>query len=164
MSNTEFVYTTYIKTTPEKVWAAITHPEFRRQYWVDGIVSDWKKDSKWQQIASGNNPIVVLGGKILESVPPKRLVMTWADPADTTDISKHSRVTFEIEPIEGMVRLNVIHGNLKTGSIMAGKISVGWPRVLCSMKSFLETGVALDTWAGQLEINACTPVATGVSK
>ena len=164
MSNTEFVYTTYIKTTPEKVWAAITHPEFSRQYWMDGIGSDWKKGSKWQQVSGGETPTVTVGGVILESSPPRRLVMTWADPADTSDISKHSRVTFEIEPIEGMVRLNVIHGNLKTGSIMAGKISTGWPRVLSSMKSFLETGTALDTWADQLEVNACTPVATGVSK
>ena len=143
MSKTEFVYTTYIKTTPEKVWAAITNPEFSRQYWVDGIVSDWKTGSKWPHNVSGNNPTCTMGGEILESVPPKRLVMTWADPADTSGISEHTRVTFEIEPIEDMVRLNVIHGNLKAGSIMAGKISGGWPRVLSSLKSFLETGKAL---------------------
>lgn len=147
MSKTEFVYTTYIKTTPEKLWGAITNPEFSRQYWVEGIVSDWKKGSKWQHIVGDNNPTCTIGGEILESVPHKRLVMTWADATDPDDIHQHSRVTFEIEKIGDMVRLNVIHGNLKTGSIMAGKISIGWPRVLSSMKSFLETGVALDTWA-----------------
>ncbi|MBI3523344.1 MAG: SRPBCC family protein [Betaproteobacteria bacterium] len=160
MSNTEFIYTTYIKTTPEKVWAAITNPEFSRQYWADGIRSDWKKGSKWQHISSGETATVVVAGEILESSPPKRLVITWADPADTAGISEHSRVTFEIEPIGDMVRLNVSHGNLKPGSVMAGRISIGWPRVLSSMKSFLETGMALDTWAGHLGVKACTPVAT----
>ncbi|MDE2259436.1 MAG: SRPBCC family protein [Betaproteobacteria bacterium] len=157
MNSTEFVYTTYIKTTPEKVWAAITNPEFSRQYWTSGIGSDWKKGSKWQQVSSGVPPTVMVSGEILESSPPKRLVMTWADPANTSDISEPSRVTFEIETIDDMVRLNVIHGNLKTGSIMAGRISMGWPRVLSSMKSFLETGAALNTWAG---VDTCTPVAT----
>lgn len=164
MTNTEFVYATYIKTTPEKLWDAITNPEFSRQYWVDGIVSDWKKGSKWRHIVSDNNSTCTIGGEILESVPHKRLVMTWADSTDTADISQHSRVTFEIEPFGDMVRLNVIHGNLKTGSIMAGKISIGWPRVLSSMKFLLETGTALDTWAGQIEIDVCMQVATDVTE
>ena len=73
MANTEFVYTTYIKTTPERVWAAITNPEFSRQYWVNGIVSDWKKGSKWQHVANTEGCSDMLGGEVLESLPPRKL-------------------------------------------------------------------------------------------
>jgi uncharacterized protein YndB with AHSA1/START domain len=141
MSN-DFIYTTYIKTTPEKVWAAITNPEFTRQYWGHDNVSDWKKGSKWQHAGSDGEVKVV--GQVLESIPPKRLVLTWADPANPTD---DSRVTFEIDTIEDMVCLNVIHANFKAGSVMAGRVAQGWPRVLSSMKSFLETGKALNILA-----------------
>ena len=152
MTKTEFVYTTYIKTTPQKLWNAITNPEFTRQYWTQGLVSDWKKGSRWQHKASDRE--CVLAGEVLESDPPRRLVITWADPADAQDQSDPSRVTFEIEPMEDMVRLNVIHGNLRVGSVMAGKISNGWPRVLSSLKSLLETGKALDTWSGVANVSA----------
>ena len=156
MANTEFVYTTYIKTTPEKVWAAITNPEFSRQYWVNGIVSDWKKGSKWQHVANTEGCSNELGGEVMESLPPKRLVITWGDTMPTSDHAGPSRVAFDIEAIEDMVRLVVTHSNLVAGSVMAGKISAGWPRVLCSMKSLLETGKALDTWAGQSAVAAAT--------
>ena len=77
-------------------------------------------------------------------MPPKRLVLTWADPANEADVS---RVTFEIEPVDDTVRLDVIHGDFKAGSDMVNKVSGGWPRVLSSLKSFLETGKALDVAA-----------------
>jgi len=146
MEKIEFVYVTYIRTTPEKLWAAITKPEFARQYWGgNSNVSDWKKGSKWQHVDEDEKHAVRVVGEVLESIAPKHLVLTWADPADASD---KSRLTFEIEPIEDMVRLNVIHGDFKPGSGMAGKVSRGWPRVLSSLKSFLETGKALNVWAG----------------
>ncbi len=141
MSN-DFIYTTYIKTTPDKVWSAITNPEFTRQYWVHDNVSDWKVGSTWQHVASEGQIRIV--GQVLESVPPKRLVLSWASPENPSD---DSRVTFEIEAIEDMVRLNVMHGNFKAGSTMAGAVVKGWPLVLSSMKSFLETGKAIDIMA-----------------
>jgi uncharacterized protein YndB with AHSA1/START domain len=99
MKNPELIYTTYIRTTPEKLWDAITNPEFTHQYW-GGLknISDWKKGSKWQHVTDDGT--VLLVGEIVENIPPKRLVMTWADPGDVAD---NSRVTFEIEPIEDMV-------------------------------------------------------------
>jgi uncharacterized protein YndB with AHSA1/START domain len=141
MNRPELIYTTYIRTTPKKLWDAITNPEFARQYWGGNEnVSDWKPGSKWEHVTGNAERSVWVTGKVVESVPPKRLVLTWADPAKETDVS---RVTFEIEPIEDEVRLNVIHGDFQPGSDMVGKVSGGWPRVLSSLKSFLETGQAL---------------------
>jgi len=137
----ELVYTTYIRTTPEKLWNAITNPEFTRQYWGGNEnVSDWKPGSKWAHVTSDEQHVVRIVGKVVESVPPKRLVLTWADPSDEADVS---RVTFQIEAVDGEVRLDVIHGEFMPGSDMVNKVSGGWPRVLSSLKSFLETGQAL---------------------
>lgn len=143
MSN-EFVYTTYIKTTPEKIWQAITNPEFAKQYWGHTNVSDWKKGSKWQHVDRNDNKTAMIVGEVIESVPPKLLVLSWADPSNLAD---DSRVTFEIQAVKDMVRLHVVHGNFKPGSVMMGKVSQGWPLVLSNMKSFLETGKAFDIWA-----------------
>lgn len=137
-ANPEFVYTTYIKTTPEKVWQAITNPEFARQYWVNENISDWKKGSEWKHVADGGKTVKMIG-KILESNPPKRLVMTWASPANKAD---ESQVAFDITMVEGFVRLDVVHSKLSEE--MGRGVSFGWPLVLSSMKSFLETGKAID--------------------
>ena len=83
MSKPELVYTTYIRTTPEKLWNAITNPEFARQYWGGNEnVSDWKPGSKWAHVTGDEERTVRVVGQVVESVPPKRLVLTWADPAD----------------------------------------------------------------------------------
>ena len=144
MEKPKLVYETYIRTTPKKLWTAITKPEFAHQYWAGlGLISDWKKGSKWELTTKKKE--VWVTGKVLESVPPKRLVVTWADPDDLPD---KSRVTFEIEPRGKSVCLTVKHDQFKAGSTMVGKVSGGWPRVLSSMKSFLETGKGLDLFGG----------------
>lgn len=144
MINNEFIYTSYIKTTPEKLWNALTSTEFTRQYWGD-TASDWKKGSEWGLITgSGESRTVKVIGKILESTPPHRLVFSWAEPTDKTDESK---VTFEIEALEDVVRLVVTHNDFKAGSTMPSKVSYGWPLVLSSMKSLLETGKAFSVMA-----------------
>ena len=140
MEKPKLVYTTYIRSTPKVVWAAITRPQFTRQYWGEMTnVSDWKKGSKWEH----HNPEheVWVTGKVMECIPPKRLVLTWADPDDLKD---KSRVTFELEKIEDMVCLTVTHDKFPAGSTMAGKVSKGWPKVLSSLKTFLETGKGLN--------------------
>lgn len=140
MKKPKLVYTTFIQSTAKKTWDAITKPEFTRKYWAGMTnVSDWKKGSKWKHVADDNDVYIV--GKVVESVPPKRLVVTWADPDDLKD---QSRVTFEIESFKRNVCLTVTHDQFKANSTMAGKVSWGWPRVLSSLKSYLETGKALD--------------------
>ena len=134
------VYTLFIRTSPKKAWDAITKPEFTRQYWGNlANISDWKEGSKWEHMTKENEAWIV--GTVTESAPPKRLVLTWADPDKLKD---ESRVTFEIAPVEDMVCLTVTHDNFKTGSDMAEKVAAGWPKVLSSLKTFLETGKGLN--------------------
>jgi uncharacterized protein YndB with AHSA1/START domain len=143
------MYVTYIRTTPDKVFQALTQPDVTRQYWGNENVSDWKPGSPWKHQAADGSGTVRMVGEVIECTPPRRLVISWAFPADAGNKAKHTRVTFEIEPIEDMVRLTVTHDELETGSDMEQGIMAGWPRVLSSLKSFLETGTALRTWAGK---------------
>ena len=148
MSTEKFVYVTYIATTPEKVWAALLEGALTRQYWRHDNVSDWKVGSTWEHRRSdGEQGKVDIAGKVVESVPPKRLVVTWARPSEVAETAKHSRVTYEIEPVASAVRLTVTHDQLEADPDMARAISGGWPKVLSSLKSLLETGRPLNTWA-----------------
>ena len=143
MEKPKLVYTTFIRSTPKKTWDAISNPKFTRQYWAGmANVSDWKKGSKWEHLNPDNE--VWITGEVVECDPPKRLVLTWADPDDLKD---KSRVTFEIEAIEDQVCLTVTHDKFKAGSTMSEKVARGWPRVLSSLKSFLETGKGLNVFA-----------------
>jgi uncharacterized protein YndB with AHSA1/START domain len=143
----DFVYVTYIRSTPRKVWDAITTPEFTRQYWGKAIVSDWKPGSKWDMVNIDGTDSVNMTGEVMEFDPPSRLVISWVKPENRADKSETSRVTFEIEMQGDMVRLNVIHDQLKPGSAMAQGITDGWPRVLSGLKTLLETGTVLADWA-----------------
>lgn len=144
---TSFVYVTYIVSTPEKVFEAITRPDVTRRYWGHENVSDWKPGSKWQHVRANDERTVELVGEVVESSPPSRLVITWANESQASDPDAYSRVTFEIEPYEEMVRLTVSHDDLIVGSGMANGVSKGWPIVLSSLKSLLETGQGLDVFA-----------------
>jgi uncharacterized protein YndB with AHSA1/START domain len=144
---TSFVYVTYILSTPEKVFEAITKPDVARRYWGHENVSDWKPGSKWEHIRANDKRTVELVGKVIEVSPPTRLVITWANASQASDPASYSRVRFEIEEYENMVRLTVTHDELEAGSGMAKGISKGWPVVLSSLKSFLETGRGLDAFA-----------------
>lgn len=147
MAKAKFVYVTYVRATAGQVWKALLDAEFTRQYWDCENVSDWKPGSTWEHRRADATRSVLLVGEVVESAPPRRLVWTWAEPAEAANKAKHSRVSFDIEPIEDMVRLTVTHDELEPGSAMLDGITEGWPRVLASLKSLLETGRPLPTWA-----------------
>lgn len=138
-------YTMFINATPQKVWDAITNPEFSRQYWGGHAnISDWKAGARWQHEDTNNGNAVRIAGKVLESIPQKRLVISWFSPDNEADISE---VVFTIEPIQNLVRLDVVHHKFNADSVMAGHVANGWPAVLCSLKTYLETGAGFDLMA-----------------
>ena len=143
INSSKFIYIIHIRTTPERIWAAITNPHLTRQFWGHENISDWKEGSDWQHVEVYHRPKLKLVGEVIKAVPQKLLILTWADPHNLPD---NSQVTFEIKCAKDVVCLKVIHNNFKVGSKMFGRIKDGWPRVLSSMKSFLETGRPLITW------------------
>jgi len=149
-----FQYVTYIRTTPAKVFEAITRPEMAREYWGHENVSDWTPGARWQHVRASPERTVELVGEVVEYAPPHRLVMTWANASQADDPAAYSRVTFEIVPYDDMVRLTVSHDGLIPGSGMLNGISRGWPMVLSSLKSWLETGRSMDIFARPTEAEA----------
>ena len=140
-----FVYVTYIRTTPDKVFEAITRPEIARRYWGhENISDDWQPGSEWRHVRTNPARSVDLVGKVLESDPPRRLVLSWANESQQDDPAQFSRVIFDIDQQDRMVRLTVTHEYLQPGSGMLKGITEGWPLVLSSMKSLLETGQGMD--------------------
>ncbi len=146
MRDSTFVYSIYIAASPDTVWNALLDGEFTRQYWGHDNVSDWRPGSAWEHRRADGSGTVAIVGEVLEARAPHRLVITWADPADR---ARRSRVTFDLEAVADMVRLTVTHEELEAGSDMERKIVNGWPRVLSSLKSLLETGRPLQTWAAR---------------
>jgi len=140
MGKPRFVYVMYISTSPEKLWNALIDPVMTARYWQHDNVSDWQPGSRWEHRRCDEKGTVDLIGKVVESSPPRRLVLTWAFPADEARQDDHSRVTFEIEPVGEVVRLTVTHDHLEPGSEMLDGITEGWPKVLSSLKSLLEVG------------------------
>ena len=151
MKKPDYVYVTYIATTPEKLWQALVDVDLMREWWVDPQagcarvnVSDWQPGSRWAHQRADGTDTVDIVGKVIESTPPRRLAFTWARPADAEDDAKHSRVAFDIEAYgDGLVRLTVTHDALAGDPDMLNGISGGWPKVLSNLKTFLETGHAL---------------------
>lgn len=143
MSESRFVYVTYIRTTPEKLFKALIDPEFTRRYWVETCQeSDWNKGSSWTlRLPDGR---VGDSGTVLEIEPDKRLVLSWRnDFVPELKEEGYSRVTFELDKVGDSVKLTVIHESDKPKSKLIEKVSGGWPHILASLKSLLETGEPL---------------------
>lgn len=140
MDRPQFVYVTYIATSPERLWNALIDAEMTTKYWQHVNVSDWRPGSKWEHRRADKERALQLVGRVIESSPPRRLVLPWASPVDEAGEEKHTRVTFEIEPLGSVVRLTVTHDRIEPSSEMLKGITAGWPKVLSSLKSLLEVG------------------------
>jgi uncharacterized protein YndB with AHSA1/START domain len=153
VSNPEFVYVSYIRTTPEQLYRALTERAFMERYWGVVVESDWKVGSAitWEKNGLRQvDPRQV----VLEADPPRRLSYTWhaITPEWNTSLSEErcrraaaeprSRVTFQLEPHGELVKLSVLHDHFEPGSVVAEMVSNGWPMVISSLKSLLETGDA----------------------
>jgi uncharacterized protein YndB with AHSA1/START domain/DNA-binding transcriptional ArsR family regulator len=136
-----YVYVTYIESTPERVWEALTDADLTGQYWGHSNISDWQPGSRWEHRRVDGSGIADVVGTVLESVPPRRLTMTFDSP-DQESPGGPSRVTFNIEPYHEIVRLTVTHENLSDDDALKA-VSAGWPAVCANLKSLLETGHVL---------------------
>jgi uncharacterized protein YndB with AHSA1/START domain/DNA-binding transcriptional ArsR family regulator len=140
----EKVFEIYIKTTPERLWQAITESDMRQKYnFGVGVQSDWAPGSTYKSVHDGAG-IVIAEGENLEVDPPRRLVQSfnalWADEVKSEGTS---RVTWEIEQVEDSCRLTVTHSELREGA--NNQIYGGWPMILSGLKTYLETGEKLTT-------------------
>ena len=142
-AKSSFVYVTYIRTTPEKLWAALTTPEFIKKYWFGmSIETDWKAGSPWKLAFPDGR--VADAGEIVEFDKPRRLVLRWRhqfrpELHEEGDV----RCVIEIEQAGEVVKLTITHDMDKPDSKLIGAVSVGWPKILSSLKTLLETGTAL---------------------
>jgi uncharacterized protein YndB with AHSA1/START domain/DNA-binding transcriptional ArsR family regulator len=149
-----YVYVTYIESTPERVWEALTDPSLSGQYWGHSNVSDWQPGSRWEHRRVDGSGIADVVGTVLESAPPRRLAMTFDSPGQEPP-GGPSKVTFDIEPYHEIVRLTVTHENL-AGDDALEAVSAGWPAVCANLKSLLETGHVLPRapWEMHAELRA----------
>ena len=123
-----YVYVTYIESSPERVWKALTDPDLTAQYWGHSNVSDWQAGSTWEHRRTDGSGIADVTGTVLESVPPRRLTMTFDAPGAVPPEGP-SKVTFDIEPYHEIVRLTVIHENLADDDAVAAVSADGPPCV-----------------------------------
>jgi uncharacterized protein YndB with AHSA1/START domain len=145
-----FVYVVYIASTLENVFAALTDPKQSARYWFGyQVTSDWTVGSAFSLVKDGK---LWDTGKILEHDPPRRLSYTFHPEHDGLESEKPSRVTFALEEINGQVKLTMTHDDFAQGSQVLPKISTGWPSILSSLKSLLETGRELPPfWVGDYD-------------
>jgi uncharacterized protein YndB with AHSA1/START domain len=154
MDKPKFVYVTYMATTPEKLWAALTGGVFTRQYWAGRrIQSEWRPGAPVQLLKEDGT--LDLQGQVLAADPPRLLSYTFEvmeDPnrrdvtgqlVDQLRRERPSRVTFEIEPFRGQVKLTLTHDDFEPNSAVLERVSQGWPVVLSGLKSVLEGGRVL---------------------
>jgi uncharacterized protein YndB with AHSA1/START domain len=150
VSDSKFVYVTYIRTTPEKLWHAITTSEIIQQYRFGmSVESEWKAGSTWRMYADGS---LMDSGEILENVLHKRLVMSWrSEWKPEFKAEGNSRCVFEIEPTGTSAKLTLTHSMGRPNSKFIEAVSEGWPMVISNLKSVLETGDVAVVYHRKLE-------------
>jgi uncharacterized protein YndB with AHSA1/START domain len=144
MAKSQFVYVIFIRTTSEKLWQALTNPEFTRQYFCGtSHESEWKVGAAWKiMIPDGR---IADSGEVLEIEPNKRLVLKWRNEFNPEIREEgYSRMTYDLEQQGDTVKLTVTHVMDKDDSKFIKAVSQGWPQILSSLKSLLETGESMD--------------------
>jgi len=141
--SSQYLYVTYIRTTPQKLWDALTSPEFQRKYWFNmHQESSWKAGSPWKMMFSDGR--VADAGEILEADPPRRLVIKWRNEFNPElKAEGWSRCVYEIEEDAGVVKLTITHAIEKEKAKLIEAVAGGWPKILSSLKTYLETGTPL---------------------
>ncbi len=139
-NRSSFVYVTFIRTTPEKLWQALTEPEFIRQYWFGvTIESQWKTAAPWKMTYPDGR--MTDSGEIIEIDPPRRMVLKWQhELMPELKAEGAGRCTFELQPQGGAVKLTITHEIDKPNSKLINAVADGWPKILSNLKSLLETG------------------------
>ena len=135
-----FVYVTYIRTTPERLWSALTKPDFTREYWFGmRIETEWKRGAQWKMLFPDGR--VADAGEILECDPPRRLVLKWRNEfRPELKVEGDAQCVIELEPEPDAVKLTITHSIGCADSKFIAAVSSGWPKVLSNLKSLLETG------------------------
>jgi uncharacterized protein YndB with AHSA1/START domain len=141
MPRSSFVYVTYIRTTQEKLWSALTDDtEFMKQYWF-GVhcESAWTAGSSWTMLHPDGR--ILDAGEIVEAEPPRRLVIRWQHQ-DKPELRAEgaSLCTMELEPVGSAVKLSITHTIEREPSKLIVAVSGGWPKIISNLKSLLETG------------------------
>jgi uncharacterized protein YndB with AHSA1/START domain len=144
MANSQFVYVTYIRTTPEKLWQALLEPEFTRQFWCETWQDcAWKPGASWKLMIPDGR--VGDAGEVLEIDPPRKLVLRWRNEfKPELRAEGDSRLTYLLERQGDSVKLSLLHEMDKPDSKLIQGVSQGWPAILSSLKSLLETGESLE--------------------
>ena len=138
--NSTFVYVTFIRTTPEKLWSALTNSEMMKQYWF-GMhqEAEWKAGAAWKLVFSDGR--VADAGEVVEVDEPRRLVLKWRNEWNSElKAEGFARCVFELEPVDEAVKLTITHSMDRPGSKLVEAVSGGWPKILSNLKSLLETG------------------------
>ncbi len=139
-NRSHFVYVTYIRTSPAKLWQALTQQEFIRQYWFNfTITCDWKRGSPWKMVSPDGT--LTDAGEILEIDPPRRMVIRWQHEwMPDLKAEGPGRCTIELEPVDSSVKLTITHEIDRSDSKLIKAVSGGWPSIISNLKSLLETG------------------------
>ena len=142
MASSSFVYVTYIRAPQQKVWDALTRPEFQKLYWFGGHQeSNWKKGAEWKMFMPQHG--LTDSGEILESDPPNRAVIKWRNEfKPELKAEGYSQCVYELAQEGELTRLTIAHTIEKENAQLIQAVSGGWPRILSSLQSYLETGRA----------------------
>lgn len=146
-SESSFVYVTFIRTTPEKLWSALTDPDQMKEYWLGmHIETEWRTGAEWRMLFPDGR--VADTGEVLEFERPKRIRLKWRNEfRPELKAEGFAYCTIELEPYGEAVRLSIAHTIERTDSKFIQAVSGGWPKILSNLKSLLETGQVVITEA-----------------